>query len=112
MELLWEEIKPGVILFVWLDFLQEELLSFLDLEGVLDISGFAEKPPDETQVLSLENLEIASEDKNVIHWDQPEKNSSNHDDVENEGDSGFETSTSLSSASPLASPQTSSGRGE
>ena len=107
MEQLWEEIKPGVILFVWLDFLQEELLSFLDLGGVLDISGFAEKPPDETQVLSLEDLEITSEEKNVS---QSEKNSSNHDDVENEADSGFETSTSLSSASPIASPQTSSGR--
>ena len=106
MELLWVENRPGVILFLWFDFLQEELVNFLELEGTLDISGFEEKPPDEAKPLSLENLKIIDDDE------LGETNRKNMDqEVENEGDSGFETSTSLSSASPLASPQASSSRG-
>ena len=113
LELLWVENRPGVILFLWLDFLQEELVNFLELEGTLDISGFEEKPPDEAKPLSLENLKIIDDDElrengqNFIEKVEQRKDQ----EVENEGDSGFETSTSLSSASSLSSPQASSGRG-
>ena len=112
MELLWVENKPGVILFLWFDFLQEELVNFLELEGTLDISGFEEKPPDEAKPLSLENLKIIDDDElRESNLNLAEKEESKEQEVENEGDSGFETSTSLSSASSLASPQASSSRG-
>ena len=112
LELLWVENRPGVILFLWLDFLQEELVNFLELKGTLDISGFEEKPPDEAKPLSLENLKIIDDDElreNGLNL--TEKVEGKDQEVENEGDSGFETSTSLSSASSLSSPQASSGRG-
>ena len=114
MDLLWVENRPGVILFLWLDFLQEELINFLELQGTLDISGFEEKPPDEAKPISLENLKIIDDDEvSEKNLNVTEKNEIKELEIEKEedtGDSGFETSTSLSSASSLASPQASSGR--
>jgi len=40
---LWDEQGGGVILFTWLNFLQEELLEFLGLDNRIDISAFADQ---------------------------------------------------------------------
>jgi len=42
---LWEEQGGGVILFTWLNFLQEEMLEFLGLETKIDISAFSARCP-------------------------------------------------------------------
>jgi len=43
LKYLWDEQGGGVILFTWLNFLQEELLEFLGIEENIDISAFSER---------------------------------------------------------------------
>jgi cold shock CspA family protein len=100
LQLLWTEHCGAVILFLWLNFLQEELMDFLHLLDGLDISGFEEKPPDET----ANDVEPTVESLKIIDADDDDGAISEVcQGVSPDGDSGVGTGTSNSPPS-LAEP--------
>jgi len=72
---LWEENRGSVILFLWINFLQEELLEFLDVGSEIDIGTITVK----TRCLSGSKPEWK-----VIDDDEQEVIQSREDDVDND----------------------------
>jgi hypothetical protein len=76
LEQLWQENRGGVILFLWLNFLQEEVMDFLELSSSLDLRQFEAVLPEEPHTepgAGLENLRIGedscqdSQGRNLLH---------------------------------------------
>ncbi|XP_048851387.1 E3 ubiquitin-protein ligase RNF14 isoform X1 [Brienomyrus brachyistius] len=49
LDKLWEDSRGTVVLFSWIQFLKEDLLSFLSIESPLEISSPARAPPERTK---------------------------------------------------------------
>eukprot|EP00092_Neocalanus_flemingeri_P032850 GFUD01035727.1.p1 GENE.GFUD01035727.1~~GFUD01035727.1.p1 ORF type:complete len:851 (+),score=264.61 GFUD01035727.1:38-2590(+) len=63
---LWDQQGGGVILFTWLNFLQEELLEFLGLDNRIDISAFTDKTSsvhEEPRITATDNLKLIDDDE-------------------------------------------------
>ena len=70
----WDDQGGGVILFTWLNFLQEELLEFLGLDARIDISAFSERlcsKDEESQTTcdNNDNLKLVDDDEVELNQD-------------------------------------------
>jgi len=74
LKYLWDDQGGGVILFTWLNFLQEELLEFLGLDARIDISAFSERlcsKDEESQTTcdNNDNLKLVDDDEVELNPD-------------------------------------------
>ena len=101
LEQLWQENRGGVILFLWLNFLQEEVMDFLELSSSLDLRQFEAVLPEEPHTepgAGLENLRIGEDSCQDSQGREGQESPTSHDregqdspPSQDSADSGLET---------------------